>query len=264
MKGSRRRRKRWRVLKRRLTQEVGKLRYVAPSSRPPEMSFGRFFNSAYVSTGHRLIYVKNDKVCSSFIIRSLIHSEKRAKRIRKRTSLLKRELNPLLTPAELTRKEWETARADFFVFTFCRNPFTRVLSAYLDRIVGRDESFYMLQRKMGFGDETEVTFPVFLEMLGEDGILDLDTHWKPQYRNIGHGYYDFSFIGRFESFQTEFPELLRRLYGKKAVFGDIRAGTDANTQLARFYDDHAAALVRKLYARDFELFGYDEALPRSG
>jgi hypothetical protein len=264
MKRSRRRLRRSRVLRRRVIQEVGKLRYLAPSSRPAAISFGRFFNSVYISTGHRLIYVKNDKAGSSFIIRSLIHSEKKAQGMRKRTSLLKRELNPLLTPAELTRQEWDAARAGYFVFTFCRNPYTRVLSAYLDRIVGRDESYYVLQRKVGFPDAAEVTFPKFLEMLEDEAILDLDTHWKPQHRNIGHGYYDFSFIGRFESFSTEFPEVLRRIYGRKAVLGDVRAGTEAGTQVAKYCRADTAARVRRLYAKDFELFGYGEDLPLSG
>lgn len=244
-----------------LRQEAGKLRYLSPASRPADMSFGRFFSSAHISTGRRYIYVKNDKVGSSFIIRSLTGSEKKAERIRYRTPFLDPRRNPLLTPAELSRRQWAEARATFFVFTFCRNPFSRILSCYLDRIVGRDESYFLLKRRIGFSGERTPAFREFLEMLGEPGVLDLDTHWKPQHRNIAVGYYDYSFIGHFEDLTTEFPALLARLYDGKAKLGEIRPGTSATRQLATYFDDRTAALVGDLYADDFAMFGYDPQAP---
>ena len=203
------------VFHRLLRQEAGKLRYLSPASRPAGMSFGRFFSSAHVSVGRRFIYVKNDKVGSSFIIRSLTGSEKHAEQIRYRTPFLDPRRNPLLTPAELTRRQWNEALASFFVFTFCRNPFSRILSCYLDRIVGRDESYFVLKKRIGATGDFAPTFPEFLEMLGEPGVIDLDTHWMPQHRNIAIDYYPYRFIGHFEDFTTEFPALLAWLYGGK-------------------------------------------------
>ena len=249
------------VLARLLRQEAGKLRYLSPASRPAGMSFGRFFSSAHVSVGRRFIYVKNDKVGSSFIIRSLTGSEKRAEQIRYRTPFLDPRRNPLLTPAELTRKQWNEALAGYFIFTFCRNPFTRILSCYLDRIVGRDESYFVLKKRVGAGGDFAPDFPAFLEMLGEPGVLDLDTHWKPQHRNIAVDYFPYRFIGHFEDFATEFPALLAWLYRGNEKLGEVRPGTSATSQLAAYYDDQATRLVRDLYRRDFELFGYDETRP---
>ncbi len=249
------------VLFRFLRQEAGKLRYLSPTSRPAVMSFGRFFTSAHISIGRRFIYVKNDKVGSSFIIRSLTGSEKRAERIRYRTPFLDPRRNPLLTPAELTRRQWKEALASYFVFTFCRNPFSRILSCYLDRIVGREESYLVLKKRIGAAGDFAPTFGEFLEMLGEPDVLDLDTHWKPQHRNVAVDYYPYRFIGHFEDFATEFPALLAWLYGGKKKLGEVRPGTSATSQLATYYDDHATRLVRDLYQRDFELFGYDETAP---
>jgi len=249
------------VLARLFRQEAGKLRFLSPASRPADMSFGRFFSSAHISVGRRFIYVKNDKVGSSFIIRSLTGSEKRAERIRYRTPFLDPRRNPLLTPAELTWKQWTEALASYFIFTFCRNPFSRILSCYLDRIVGRDESYYVLKKRIGAAGDFAPSFPAFLEMLGEPGVLDLDTHWKPQDRNIAVDYYPYRFIGHFEDFASELPALLAWLYGGNEKLGEVRPGTSATSQLATYYDDHAAGLVRDLYERDFELFGYDETRP---
>ncbi len=244
-----------------LGQEAGKLRYLSPASRPTDMTFGRFFNSTFVSIDRRFVYVKNDKAGSSFIIRSLTRSEKRLRLIRHRTPFLNRQVNPLLTPAELTPRQWQRALARYFVFTFSRNPFSRTLSCYLDRIVGRDESYFVLQKKIGFADGFRPSFAEFLEMLGEDGVLDLDTHWKPQYRNIATDYFNYGFIGHFENFGVEFPALLQWLYRRKAKLGEVRQGTSATNQLADYYDDRTTGLVRDLYSRDFELFGYDDAAP---
>jgi Sulfotransferase family len=249
------------VFHRLLRQEAGKLRYLSPASRPAGMSFGRFFSSAHISIGRRFIYVKNDKVGSSFVIRSLTGSEKRAERIRYRTPFLDPRRNPLLTPAELSRRQWTEALSSFFIFTFCRNPFSRILSCYLDRIVGRDESYFVLKKRIGAAGDFAPSFPQFLEILGEPGVLDLDTHWKPQHRNIAVDYYPYRFIGHFEDFATEFPALLAWLYGGNEKLGEVRPGTSATSQLAAYYDDHAMRLVRDLYRRDFDLFGYDDTAP---
>lgn len=246
---------------RRFRQEAGKVRFLAPSSRPAEMTFGRFFTSAFVSTRRRFVYVKNDKVASSFITRSLTASEKRADGARYRSPFLDRRRSPLLTPAELTRSQWETARAEYFIFTFARNPFSRILSCYLDRIVGRDESYYVLQKRIGFGAGVEPTFGEFLEMLGQPGVLDLDTHWKPQHVNIASEYYDYRFIGHFEHFGDEFEALLRWIYGPKMKFGQVRRGTSATSRLDDYYEAETTRRVADLYAADFELFGYDDGSP---
>ena len=242
-------------------QEAGKLRFLATDARPSEMTFGRFFNSAHVSTRHRYIYIKNDKVGSSFIVRSLNASEKKTGGVAYRTPFLDRHRHPLKTPAEMTRAEWNEALASYFIFTFCRNPFSRALSCYLDRIVGRDESFHVLRKRIGFAEDHMPSFAEFLEMLGEDGVLDLDTHWKPQHRNIAADYYDYSFIGHFEHFREEFARILTMLYGRHAHLGAIRKGTSASRQMSDYYDDRTAALVADLYARDFALFGYDAGDP---
>ena len=239
------------LLRRLFRQEAGKLRFLSPASRPAEMSFGRFFFSAHISVGRRFIYVKNDKVGSSFVIRSLTGSEKRAERIRYRTPFLDPRRNPLLTPAELTWKQWTEALASYFIFTFCRNPFSRILSCYLDRIVGRRQVLLRAEE----ADRSRRRFSRrasrrFLEMLGEPGVLDLDTHWKPQDRNIAVDYYPYRFIGHFEDFASEFPALLAWLYGGNKKLGEVRPGTSATSQLATYYDDHAARLVRDLYERD--------------
>ena len=155
------------------------------------MTFGRFFNSTFVSTDRRFVYVKNDKAGSSFIIRSLTRSEKRLRRIRHRTPFLNRQVNPLLTPAELTPRQWQRALARYFVFTFSRNPFSRTLSCYLDRIVGRDKILLRPAEEDRLRRGFRPSFAEFLEMLGQDGVLDLDTHWKPQYRNIATDYFNY-------------------------------------------------------------------------
>ena len=249
------------VYARLMRQEAGKLRFLPTDIRPAEMTFGRFFNSAHVSTRRRFIYIKNDKVGSSFIVRSLNASEKKARRVAYRTPFLARHRHPLKTPAELSRAEWREALATYFIFTFCRNPFSRILSCYLDRIVGRDESYDVLRKRFGFRKNQIPTFAAFLEMLCEDGALDLDTHWKPQHINIATDYYDYSFIGHFEYFGEEFPRVLKMLYGRHAQTGAIRKGTSAARQMSEHYDDYAAGLVAKLYAKDFTLFGYDPARP---
>jgi hypothetical protein len=154
------------------------------------------------------------------------------------------------TPASLTAAE--VARFDtLFKFVIVRNPFTRTLSAYLEKIERRAE------RK---GKQT--TFRQFLEEV-RDGALYRNAHWAPQSDLLLIPLEQFDFIGKVESLEQDLAAIKHRIRPDEVlpVTSARSHATGASEKLARYYEPDLIDMVRQIYQRDFELFGYSTDLP---
>ena len=156
-----------------------------------------------------------------------------------------------LTPSALSRQEAANIE-QLFRFTFVRNPYTRVLSAYLDKVERKAE------RR---GEDT--SFEGFLANL-EKGQLHSNAHWSPQVDLMLLPLNQFDFIGKVENLQQDLEVVRHRLMDTESEpdMVEVRSNaTNANSKIARYYTPASAKIVKKLYARDFELFDYSTELP---
>ena len=147
-------------------------------------------------------------------------------------------------------------RFGFFVVT--RNPYARVLSAFLEKF--RREKY--VRRYRAF-DLTPSGFKEFLSFLASGGLAR-NTHWDLQVKSLFLPIERYEAVLRFESLQDDLEAYLARrgLSGRmtgERIDYDADAGktTGAASRLSDFYDDEAKALVARLYAADFEKLGYD-------
>ena len=142
-----------------------------------------------------------------------------------------------------------------FRFTFVRNPYSRTLSAFLDKICrrsGSSKGFYAWWQ----GSETPA-FGDFCRYLDAGG-LTYDIHWAPQTELLLLPIEAFDRIGKLETLEPDLTDVLQRIFGADAqIAGRAGPRSDANRALETHYDDAARAIVARLYARDFEAFGYD-------
>lgn len=163
-------------------------------------------------------------------------------------------------------------------FTCVRNPYTRVLSAYLNKIepfVRRCEPDHLRKgllkvyeaidefRALCLPEKPEVDFECFLTWLDYARPGDpfaKNQHWRPQTQIIGNGQVDFDFIARFENLATDAPELLRRM-GSAVEFPSQEQvkfpPTGADQKTRGYYTPLAVELVRRIYGPDFDYLGYD-------
>ena len=143
----------------------------------------------------------------------------------------------------------ELRGAATFRFTFVRNPFTRVLSAYLDKIAEPQGVFL---QDMGLDVQT-LTFLEFLQRL-DTGFLNANPHWAPQAAMFNHAKFDF--IGRVENLESGMAHVLQRIFGTAgALLATKQAGRrNTGALLKQHYGDVERHLVRKLYAHDFDQF----------
>ncbi len=143
----------------------------------------------------------------------------------------------------------------YFTFTFVRNPYVRLLSAYRFVKNGgfkKQEWAWAEQNISGYD-----TFDEFVKKwINEDNIWSYN-HFKPQYSfvcDIGlHPEVDF--IGKMESIDDDFEYVCNRL-GVQNNLSIYNKGKTDNSDWERFYSDYSLDKVAEIYRRDFEIFGY--------
>ena len=154
------------------------------------------------------------------------------------------------SPAQLSALE--VARLDqLFKFAFVRNPYSRTLSAYLDK-VARD-----LPRS-----EKIRRFADFIRDL-ERGKLYSNAHWAPQSSLLLLPRDEYDFIGKTETLDHDLSTVLQRLCPNDAppIKSTLSNATGANKKLRAFYRGDLAARVLHLYRDDFRLFDFDPTFP---
>ena len=157
-----------------------------------------------------------------------------------------------LSPALLYKDEVKEFD-QLFRFTFVRNPFSRTLSAYLDKVERR-------AKRNGI----ETSYLSFLQEL-DKGKLHTNGHWTPQSDLLLIPFNQFDFIGKVESLESDLHQVTYQLQKVPGTNADITSvlsnATHANKKLADYYDEKSVELVRKLYRQDFELFDYPQDPP---
>lgn len=152
------------------------------------------------------------------------------------------------TPARLSRREVR-AFPGLFRFTVVRNPFTRTLSAYLDKVERR------ARRR-----QRESSYAAFLEELAGGALYD-NAHWAPQHTLLLIPQAEFDFIGRVETLERDLAHVLASLGGEVPVRPMLDNATGAAARLREYYDARTIDQVRELFREDFERFDYPQSLP---
>lgn len=166
---------------------------------------------------------------------------------------------------ELSRHRGELSRLDkISFFTVVRNPWTRTLSAFLDKIAnGPEEKYGSIP---GFGKNSREGFAAFVSFLG-DGGLHANHHWKPQKDVLLLPASHFRSICRLEHLASELPQALSatgltlptsdHLQQPHRIESDDPGKiTNASSRLAKYYSPETLDAIANLYAGDFALGRY--------
>lgn len=173
---------------------------------------------------------------------------------------------------------------DTYTFTCVRNPYTRILSSFFDKICGiqrngkryRGNLVPMLIEQYGVkveGDFDQIeSFRRFL-LFARDTIrwrrpMDPDIHWSSTSGHastliVNGGKYDK--IITTEDFKTGMKDVMKHVEAKHDL--DIDAmprfneseghGPKRAHPVEDYFDDLSMHLVMEIYKRDFDMFGYD-------
>jgi hypothetical protein len=143
----------------------------------------------------------------------------------------------------------------FLIFTVVRDPYSRTLSAYLNKFREGDKHLDRFGARVASFDEGRMSFRAFCRYLAAGGEAE-NAHWMRQTR-ITALTDRVDIVGRVETLE---PDLARILATVGAPGGAVeRAGpppTGASARLAEHYDDETRRIVETVYAADFAAFGY--------
>jgi hypothetical protein len=226
-----------------------------------------------ISIQNNWCYIENAKVACSSLKYNLMQLEFETSglRIEKyqniNPSLLHEPMyGPMLHPFQVKNKTLENIFANnkFCIFTFVRNPFSRILSAYLDKIDKNKAPKIHIVRKLYQSEELnlEVSFKDFVRLLyKEKRILYIDKHWRPQSANLMLPVMKYNYIGRLENFDEDFTKVKELISNKSFVDKKIEDytphKTSASDKITAYYDLETEEMVAEMYADDFKNFGYN-------
>jgi hypothetical protein len=221
---------------------------------------GRLMQAQYLihwSRAHQYIYVEVPKTGCSTVKLTLQRIERNEPTYIP-TNKHTRSTSPLLQPLSAPGKFLEARTSpEYFRFCFVRNPYSRILSAYLEKIAGTDFKRDERMKVLGMSPATKPTFLEFLEVLARTDPATYDIHWARQCDLAGLGGMTFDFIGRFETFERDFGSVLGH-FGQDArwLAAERDHRTDAVSQIQKWIGPRETALIEELYHCDFDRFAY--------
>ena len=216
-----------------------------------------------ISLKYRYVYVENAKVACSTIKLMLQRMELDDADYRPEElhDLHTRIFSPLARPAQVKSFSRYIKRPDVLKFCFVRNPYTRLLSAWLDKIENNMPAKKEILRRLGYDPEAmshPVSFGEFVRVVATQSISTMDPHWRIQYYQTFQDRIDYDFIGRFESLEADLQAVLGMINPEFRTFWgrEDRHATHSRQQLDACYTDRIEDLVYRTYRKDFQRFGY--------
>lgn len=178
--------------------------------------------------------------------------------------------------SDLHEKEDILKNKDIKKYAFVRDPYSRVLSAYLNKVESRknnlkdndhfskvylDIESYRINN-LDTGKYEEASFKAFLYWLrGSRSIYTFDEHWKSQSLLLDVDRVEFDRIGKFENLSDEADAFIS-LLGANVKFPTQKeikfSPTSAAKKIDHYYDDEARDLVNEIYHNDFLNFNYEK------
>lgn len=217
----------------------------------------------HVDMKRRFAYIETPKVaCTSikkFMMDQVVDG---GFHLENKNQVHNREISPLTQLSEL---DMATAHGvwsrKFRRFSFVRNPYSRLLSGFLDKLITNEYERQRHLPMMGFEQGYTPTLLEFLERLAQKPDTERDIHFRTQSALLMLDNVNYDFIGRFERFDSDFLWLQQAFYGidrPKESYEDFgkHHASDANSKIRQYFGSHEAQIVREIYAADFDNFEY--------
>lgn len=153
----------------------------------------------------------------------------------------------------------------YFKFSFTRNPYTRILSAFLDKFVLNDWEKKRRAPALDLDPNKEIRFIEFLDRISQMNYLDMDIHWAPQTYLLPTNLHHVDFLGTFENFINDWNFILKILSQRSTskssnifVSQNVRwHETNASNLINKYYNHDCINIVKNIYQCDFDSFSYN-------
>ena len=152
------------------------------------------------------------------------------------------------------RNEYSAEFNDYFKFCFVRNPWSRLLSAYIylknggGNVKDKEIAENLLSKYSNFDE--------FCIGLKNDNLITEIIHLKPQYEFIydseGNALVDY--IGKLESIDNDFTIICNKISYTSALRHERKT---KHKHYSTYYTEKSKEIVASVYKKDIELFNYN-------
>lgn len=220
----------------------------------------------HIDDRNRIAYFETPKVACTSIKKFMFdHYTGKPFTLAQKGDVHNRTLSPLKQIEDLPLAEMEEVfEGTYRRFCFVRNPFSRILSAYLDKIITNEWERARHLPKFDFPLDAYPSFSEFLDRLHHVSDAKRDIHYMSQERLLVWDKVDFEFVGRFENFAEDFAKVKTNLFNSDepsdyAAFGKHHA-TGTNERIHKEIGADQEQAILKIYQSDFRKFNYPMAL----
>lgn len=226
-------------------------------------SIGTFEYSLNISLKYNYLYTETPKVaCSSIktILQKLELNNHTLHHVGF-DDIHDREYSPLLRPSQV-RPLNDFLKGDrLYKFCFSRNPYTRTLSCYIDKIKNNKPEKRIILKELGMDIDkldTEISFSEFIDVITEQRVIDMNPHWRTQYYQTYQDRISYDFIGKLENLEEDLKKVLNRITPDYSKFlsKETRHATNATDLISQYYTDSLVRKVQSKFAVDFDYFKY--------
>lgn len=240
----------------------------------PKVSPADFRHTLLISPRFRYLFGNNPKVACTTIRKLLIDAEYGEVRSYSERSgtLHYNEFLPFLNVWQLEDFPKWLRHPKTFKFCFVRNPYTRLLSGYLDKVVRGEPQKMNVLEALGKPNQptADISFSTFVRTVCAMPVGDQDQHWRVQYYQTYQEGISYDFIGRFENLQADLQTVADHIgiteFMNAETFGAAghtsrHHATGAASLLQEYYTPELCEIVQQGFAEDFSCFGYSKILP---
>ena len=141
-------------------------------------------------------------------------------------------------------------------FTVVRDPASRVLSSYLEKIQQGLKQSEPIVEALGV-PASEITIGQFLDVIARQDSREQDPHWRRQADHVGWGIVNYDDAIHLEQLDASWNRV-----GELTGIADLREtfycknSTGASAKVDAYFTPELRDRVRSIYARDYEVFGY--------
>ena len=229
---------------------------------------------SYVSEKHKICYIKIPKAACTTMAVSMYYAEgvdlpPALAGIHLRSGNPDEHVRTIQTSSMDIMEIFEGK--DWFRFSFVRNPYDRLISAYKNKILQRIANFEVFKEKVKSGlswyEEANavLSFHDFATYVCNQPNSGRDMHWKTQFSILRPLHINYQFIGRFENFSQDYHYVFSRVPDVNwSKVGGKKRVTSLKTPLALAYSKDLADLVYHAYEDDFNYFNYSRTSWMSG
>ena len=151
----------------------------------------------------------------------------------------------------------------WFVFAVVRNPFSRLVSVFENKVRLGEPRYRHLEAKYGdierFGSLREAFAAYVAEVVCNPGAVERDAHLKPQTKLIMPRLVPYTRILRLENLQAGLSDFRTHLAknGQTANLGLAVHNQSFSHEWRSYFDAETAQRVAAVYSSDFKSFDYD-------